>query len=170
MSLSRRTLTVVAVATLTLAGLGVNANAEDAPSAAATVTTGRPVPKQPEPVARGLIVQTTTTTPSDGALAATDDALGSKAEVKDDDKLTGKISTIDFDQTVSSDVAADVAATVAKRADVVWAAPNTLRQHEAASPVCRSMTRTSPSSGTCGTPPRSRRPVATASRHRRSGE
>ncbi len=135
-SLPRRSLTLVAVATLTLAGLGVNANAEDAVSAIpSTPTTGRPVPQQPAPVARGLIVQTTTTTPSDGALAATDDALGSKAEVAADDKLTGKISTIDFDQTVSSDVAADVAATVAKRDDVVWAAPNTLRQHEAASPV-----------------------------------
>jgi len=86
-------------------------------------------------VARGLIVQTTTTTPSDGALAATDDALGSKADVATDDKLTGKISTIDFDQTVSTEVASKVADEVAKRADIVWAAPNTLRQHQAASPT-----------------------------------
>lgn len=135
MSLHRRSLTVATALVLSLAGLGVNASAEDAP-AVVGAETGRPAEgAQPEPIARGLIVKTTTATPSDSLLEATDDALASEAEVADDDVLLKNVSTIDFDESVKADVAAEAAAEIQKRGDVVWATPNTRRRATSTPPV-----------------------------------
>jgi serine protease len=135
----RLVLSVVAVSALGLSALPMTASAEDAPAPARGAVDDRSavVPDQPDPIARGIIVQTTTSTPSDAALDATDDALGSEANVADDKKLTGKISTIVFDETVPAEVAADAAAEIQKRSDVLWAAPDTLRQIDADPPVTK---------------------------------
>lgn len=85
--------------------------------------------------AKGLIVKTTTATPSDALLAATDDALGAQAEVVGDDQLTPKVSTLDFDEPISGDEAYEVAQQVAQRADVEWAVPNRRMYTQGASPV-----------------------------------
>ena len=50
--------------------------------------------------------------------------MGSHADVIDDDKLlTTKVSTIEFDDVVSGEIAADAAAEIEKRSDVEWADP-----------------------------------------------
>lgn len=134
MSLYRRSLTVAVVAALSLAGIGVTASAEEAPPTP-VAPPGRPVVDQPEQVARGLIVKTTTTTPSDSLLAATDKALGSEADVVDDNKLLTKVSTVEFDDVVPTAIASDAAAEIERRSDVEWAIPDTLRQATSVPPV-----------------------------------
>lgn len=134
MSLYRRSLTVATVTVLSLAGLGVNASAEDAPTS--TTVPGRPAIADAEPdLAVGLIVKTTTSKLSASLLDVADDALGSDADVEHADPLTTKISTIDFDEAVPTDVAAEAAAEVEKRSDVVWAVPNGIRKATAAPPI-----------------------------------
>lgn len=96
---------------------------------------GRPELAAPETQARGLIVKTTTATPSDSLLAAADDALGAEAEVVEDDVVTDKISVVDFDELVDAEVAAEAAAEIEQRSDVVWAIPDALLQPTAAPPV-----------------------------------
>lgn len=89
----------------------------------------------PVTISRGLIVMTRATRPSAAILRAADTALGSDASVAGSDALAGKISTVAFDETVPTEVAAKAAADLEKRSDVVWAVPDTLRHVTAASPV-----------------------------------
>jgi serine protease len=132
--LPRRSLTVAAVVALTLSGLGVSASADE--SAPVTRTEGaQPEADQPAQVARGLIVKTTTATPSDSLLDATDDALDSETQVADDDLVIPKVSTVGFDEVVPASVASDAAEEIEKRSDVVWAIPDTLRQASSNPPV-----------------------------------
>ncbi|QGG42553.1 S8 family serine peptidase [Aeromicrobium yanjiei] len=132
----RRSLTVAVVTSITVAGLSVDAYAADVPPPTVTSPKGGPGTEAEVPdLARGIIVETTTATPSDGLLAATDAALGDDAEVTEDDKLLANVSTVDFDEVVPADVAEDAAAQIAERNDVVWAAPNRLRQVQTAPPV-----------------------------------
>ncbi|MEV7397417.1 S8 family serine peptidase [Aeromicrobium sp. NPDC092404] len=123
-------MTILATAALTLSGLAVTASAEE-PEAPATSAGRTSAPEaQPDAVARGLIVQTSTPGVSDGVLETTDDALGGEANVVDDAKLTGKISTIRFDEEVGAELATEAASDLERRADVVWAVPDTLRQRQ----------------------------------------
>lgn len=124
----RRSLTVTVAACVALSMTGLSASAEDSPPASLAPAKGGPAVAEPvdalPDVAEGLIVKTTTATPSAGLLAAADKALGSEADVADDSTLLTKVATVDFDQTVSGDVAQEVADTIAERSDVVWATPN----------------------------------------------
>lgn len=86
-------------------------------------------------VARGLIVKTTTSSPSAAVLTATDDALDGVAQVAGDAVLAPRVSTVGFDEVVDADVATDVAAQVEARPDVLWAIPDRLRRVQASSPV-----------------------------------
>lgn len=136
MTSARRSLTVAVATSVVLAGLTVGASAETVPDVRSPK--GGPVkPAEVPDVAKGLIVKTTTATPSDALLAATDDALGAKGEVAGDDRLMARVSTVDFDEVVAGDVAEDAAAKVAERADVVWAVPNRLRQVGTQAPVVK---------------------------------
>jgi len=130
MSLFRRSLTAAVVGTVALSGLSLHASAEE--SGPARVRVDKP---QMPVVARGLIVKTATAEPSKSLLKATDAALGSDVSVAGSEKLLGKISTVDFDESVPAAVAAEAAADLTKRSDVVWAAPNTRRHSESKSPV-----------------------------------
>jgi len=127
-------LTVLALTAMTVSGLAMTASAEE-PPAPVVAASDRPSPDQPEPVARGLIVKTTTSTPSDSLIDATDKALGDEAEVVDDRKLLNKVSAVQFDGDVPATVATDAAAEIEKRSDVVWATPDTLRRTQASPPV-----------------------------------
>lgn len=134
MSLHRRSLTAAVFVALTLSGLGVSASAEE-PAPFAQPEGRRPAVEQPAQVARGLIVKTTTATPSDSLLDATDDALDSETEVADDDLVIPRVSTVDFDEVVPASVASDAAEEIEKRSDVVWAIPDTLRKATSLPPV-----------------------------------
>lgn len=123
MPLLRRSLTVALVTFVCLAGLGLsNVAANESDGSKGGVEQPRPVA-----VARGLIVKTVTGKPSSSVLKAANAAIHSKATATHSDVLTGTISTIEFDKHVPASVAAKVAVDLAKRSDVVWAAPNTLR-------------------------------------------
>ncbi|WP_396042150.1 S8 family serine peptidase [Aeromicrobium sp. UC242_57] len=136
----RRTLTVTLVSCLALSLTGFSASANEAPKPSLAPAKGGPA--APDPVddtvpdlARGLIVKTTTSVPSDGLLAAADAALGSAAEVVADDKVSTKVSTVEFDEPIAGDEADEVAAAVAERSDVEWAVPDRLMGTQAAPPV-----------------------------------
>lgn len=135
MSKIRRSLTVAAVSCLVLSGLGLNASAEEPAAGVAAADTPMAASSPAEDVAVGLIVMTTTATPSDSLLEATGDALGREAEVVDDDKLLPKVSTMEFDGEVPDAVATEVAKQIEKRADVLWAVPDRLRRAQAAPPI-----------------------------------
>jgi serine protease len=128
----RRSLTAVAVGAVALAMLTPGASADES-----SPSIGKPhvaLPATPA-ISRGLIIQTTTSSPSKSLLKSTDSAMGSEADAVSSKALTGKISTIAFDQTVPESVAEDAAAQVAKRSDVVWAVPDTLRHVTSSAPV-----------------------------------
>ncbi|NRQ49731.1 S8 family serine peptidase [Aeromicrobium stalagmiti] len=139
MSRIRRSLTVTAVASLLLSGLAVSASADQVPAAVRAPSAEAPSPVVAAPeadgIARGLIVKTTTSDPSEALLDAADDALGSQAEIVGDATISGTTSSVAFDEPVSADLAADVAETVERRSDVVWAVPDTMRQISANPPV-----------------------------------
>jgi serine protease len=80
-------------------------------------------------------VRTTTGSPSEAVLAATDVALGAAATVSADDRLVPQISTVDFDAVVDGETAESVGAQLERRGDVVWAVPNRLRRVQASVPV-----------------------------------
>ncbi|MET0928551.1 MAG: S8 family serine peptidase [Aeromicrobium sp.] len=129
----RRVLGTTLVAGLLLAGLDAGAVAQE--QTGRLTTASRPAAEQEPDLARGLIVRTTTGSPSDEVLAATDAALGVDGDVAGDDRLLPQISTVDFDEVVAGGVAESIAAQVEQRDDVVWAIPNRLRRVEARSPV-----------------------------------
>ncbi|KRC64752.1 hypothetical protein ASE12_08205 [Aeromicrobium sp. Root236] len=129
MSTYRRSLTVLALTAMTVSGLAMTASAEESVAPVVSDRTSLSG-DQPEAVARGLIVQTTTQGVSDDALETADDALGGEANVVDDAKLTGRISTVRFDAEVGAEVATEAASDLEKRSDVVWAVPDTLRQRQ----------------------------------------
>lgn len=131
MSMTRRVTGTVLVSVLTLTGLDVATAAETPQPAAAS----RPTVEQEPDLARGLIVRTTTGSPSEAVLAATETALGDGLEVAGDDRLVPQISTVDFDEVVDGAAAESVAAKLEQRDDVVWAIPNRLRRIETRSPV-----------------------------------
>jgi serine protease len=135
--MSRRAATTVLVSLLVLSGLtaaaGTTAAAEE--SSGSAVVPGRPAVDATPDVARGLIVRTTSGSPSDAVLAATDAALGTQAQVAGDDRLVPQISTVDFDTVVDGEVAETTAARLEERGDVVWAIPNRLRRVDARPPV-----------------------------------
>lgn len=137
----RRSLTVLVSSALALSLTGLSASAGELPAVppapAKRVPAAAPIVEDVPDVARGLIVKTTTTTPSAGLLAATDKALGSDADVEEDSTLTTKVAAVDFDQVVSGDTAQEVADTVAERSDVVWATPNRMVRSQAAPPVSK---------------------------------
>lgn len=137
----RRSLTVLVSSALALSLTGVSASAGELPAVppapAKQVPAAGPIVEDVPDVARGLIVKTTTSTPSDGLLAATDKALGSEAEVEEDATLMTKVAAVDFDQVVSGDTAQEVADAVAERSDVVWATPNRMVRAQAAPPVSK---------------------------------
>lgn len=136
----RRSLTFVVVSSVALGGLTLGASAsEDSIKSRKSIAAEEGVEKA-KPVARGLIVKTVSGETSRSLLDATDKALGSKANVASADGLTGTISTIDFDELVSGNVAAAAAAEVAKRKDVLWAVPNSRRQTSANPPVSKNDT------------------------------
>lgn len=129
----RRCLLAAALAgAVSFTGLGLSASATESIQ---DPTTSRPDAAVTDAQARGLIVKTTTATPSDSLLAATDDAIGTEAEVVDDDVLSGRISSVGFDEVVDVDVASDAAVEIEQRSDVVWAVPDTLLQTTSAPPV-----------------------------------
>jgi serine protease len=131
--LTRRATTICLAALLAVTGLGTAAAAE----ADAKTSSSRPsIERQPD-VARGLIVRTTTGSPSAAVLAATDVALGDQdgVEVAEAARLVPQISTVDFDDVVDGQVAERVAAQVERRDDVLWAVPNRLRRVDARPPV-----------------------------------
>lgn len=130
------TVVVASSLALSLTGLGAMAAEEPpVPTAPAKQVGGTATTAEIPDVARGIVVKTTTSSPSDGLLAATDKALGTEAEVVDDSKITTKISTIVFDQEISGDDAGEVAATIAERSDVEWATPDRIYRAQAAPPV-----------------------------------
>lgn len=137
----RRSLTVLVSSALALSLTGLSASADEAqppPIAPAKLVPPVEVPVDEVPdVARGLIVKTTTATPTEGLLAATDKALGTDADVEDDSKLSTKVATVDFDQVVSGETAQEVADAIAERSDVVWATPNRMVRAQAAPPVSK---------------------------------
>ncbi|CAN5169308.1 hypothetical protein BH09ACT10_BH09ACT10_21200 [soil metagenome] len=94
-----------------------------------------PLVSQDTQVARGLIVKTTTSAPSNGVLESTGEALGSGTEVTDSTKIASRINSVGFSDIVDVDQAREVAAELEKRSDVVWAVPDTLNRIAAASPV-----------------------------------
>lgn len=123
---------------LTAVGLGAVLAVAALPLAAPAVadtTAGRPSAADAPDVARGLIVRTTSGSPSAAVLAATDTALAGSVEVAGDQRLVPQISTVDFDAVVDGEVADAVAAQLEQRDDVVWAIPNRLRQVTARSPL-----------------------------------
>lgn len=132
----RRTVTVAVATSLAFAGLAVGASAEEVADREVASPKGGPSVKAKVPdLARGIIVETTTTAPSDALLEATDDAVGGGVVVTGDKPLLTNVSTVDFDEVVPADVAEDVATEIAERSDVVWAAPNRLRQVQTQPPV-----------------------------------
>ena len=133
MSVPRRVTMTALASVLALAGSTLAAAAQ--PAAAEETATTRPSVDRGPDIARGLIVRTTTGSPSTAVLAATDAALGAQAQVAGDDRLVPQISTVDFDTVVDGDVAEDIAAQVEERGDVVWAIPNRLRRVDARVPV-----------------------------------
>lgn len=104
-----------------------------APAVAETAA-GRPGAADVPDVARGLIVRTTSGSPSADVLAATDMALVGAVEVATTERLVPQISTVDFDEVVDGEVADAAAAQLEQREDVVWAIPNRLRQVATRSP------------------------------------
>ncbi|MET0929582.1 MAG: S8 family serine peptidase [Aeromicrobium sp.] len=131
--MTRRVTGTALAAVLTLTGLDAAAVADDVSVEQATAA--RPVAEQEPDLARGLIVRTTTGSPSSAVLAATDTALGEGIAVAGDDRLVPRISTVDFDEVVDGAAAEAVAAQVERRDDVVWAIPNRLRRIETRAPV-----------------------------------
>lgn len=134
MSLIRRSLTLAVATSVALGGLSLGASAADSGKGRDVADSQKPKEKV---VSRGLIIKTTTAKPSQAVLDAADTALDDKATVGEAATLTGKISTVDFSETVSEDVARDAAQELTKRADVEWAVPNSLRKHAANSPIPR---------------------------------
>lgn len=97
----------------------------------------RPASSQTPRVARGLVVKSRA---SDATLLrsvrrAARDADVTTEDVQQPDQLTGSLSIVDFGETVPLETAADVAASIAERADVEWAIPNGRMRPTAASPV-----------------------------------
>ncbi len=129
---ARHSFILAAVVSVSLAvgGLGSAASADESGR-----TTYRPHKVQPDSVARGLIVKLTTNSVSSGLLKAINVAAGPSVGLKGNSKLSGKISTIDFNKTVPAAVAARAAVALTKRGDVVWAIPNTMRRISDSSPV-----------------------------------
>lgn len=125
----RRSLSLAAATALVVSGFSLSAHGAEGPVAKTTPSVTKPTPdRDTRPmVSRGLIVKTTTSSPSSALVTATGKALGRVAGVKGTKKVSGKISTIDFDEIVDADDAAKVAKEVSKRSDVEWASPNTLR-------------------------------------------
>ncbi|WP_344770241.1 S8 family serine peptidase [Aeromicrobium panaciterrae] len=113
-----------------LGGLSLSASAADH-------TRGGDVASKPKSfsVSRGLIVKTTTAEPGAAVLKAADAALDADAKVVGSDPISGKVSTIDFSELVTTKEASEAAAEIAKRSDVVWAAPNSLRRAAGNPPI-----------------------------------
>lgn len=130
--LTRRIAAGVVATALVVTGLGQGASAERGP---APTPGERPRTSEAPDVARGLIVRTTTGSPSDAVVSAAGTALGAAGAVTDTGRLIPQISTVDFDQVVDGDVADAVAARLEQRDDVVWAIPNRLRRVTARAPV-----------------------------------
>ncbi len=129
---ARHSFILAAVVSVSLAVAGLNTVAS---AAEPETNTYRPHASQPQSVARGLIVKTTTSAPTAGLLKAADAVAGRSVGLAKTHKLAGKVSTIDFDETVPASRAAKAAVVLTKRSDVVWAVPNTRRLSTAASPV-----------------------------------
>lgn len=89
--------------------------------------TGGPT-REPEAVARGLIVKTRAGTPDAtierAVQRAAETEVAADVETGTPSTLTGRVDTVDFDRLVPADEAADAAAVVAGRPDVEWAVPN----------------------------------------------
>lgn len=123
-----RRVAAAVIAALCVTALGQGASADEAP-------VERPTAAHTPDLARGLIVRTTTGSPTADVLAATSTALGGAVGVARDDRLVPQISTVDFDAVVDARVAEAAAARLERRADVVWAIPNRLRHIAARSPI-----------------------------------
>ncbi len=132
MSTTRRLSVLLVALTSAVAGVGLSAAQADALAPSAD---SRQATSGVRDVARGLIVKTTTSSPSDAVLDAADAALGDAAEVTDDVVLAPQVSTVGFDEVVAADVAAEVAAQIEARPDVLWAIPDRLRRVQAGAPV-----------------------------------
>lgn len=133
MSFIRRSLTLAVATSVALGGLSLGASAADKPEKRKPLTSQKA--QTPKNVSRGLIVKTTTAKPAAAVLSAADAALDADAKVVGTEAISGKISTIDFSELVSSKDASEAAAELAKRADVVWAAPNSLRRAAVNPPI-----------------------------------
>lgn len=132
LSTTRRVTVLLVSLASAFAGVGVDASQASVPRVSGD---DRVATSGVEDVARGLIVKTTTSSPSDALLSATDAALGGAAEVATDAALAPQVSTIGFDEVIDADVATDVAAEVEARPDVVWAIPDRLRRVQGGPPV-----------------------------------
>lgn len=133
MSFVRRSLTLAVASSVVLGGLSLAASAADKPEKRKPLTSQKA--QEPDSVSRGLIVKTTTAKPAASVLTAADAALDADAKVVGTDVISGTVSTIEFDEVVSTKEAAEAAAEITKRADVVWAAPNSLRRAAGNPPI-----------------------------------
>lgn len=86
-------------------------------------------------VARGLIVQTESGVSTTTLRKATAAASGDLADVAGSARLTSEVTTVGFDEPVPYDDAAEIAAEVEQRPDVVSAVPDARRRTSVASPV-----------------------------------
>lgn len=108
--------------------------------ALAASTPGTPIPAEliasgDEPVARGIIVKTDGTVSSAALERAADRVAPAAIDVTDVAQLSGRVSTVRFDEPVPVSEAREVAADVAARTDVVWAVPDGRVTASAAAPV-----------------------------------
>lgn len=128
--MTRRVVAAVLGSVLCLGGSSLSASAREQP-----VAGERPSAPAAPDVARGLIVRTTTGSPSPDVLAAAASALPAAVDVTGEARLAPQISTVDFDEVVDGRVAEEAAARLERRDDVVWAIPNRLRRVASRAPV-----------------------------------
>ncbi|MEH3032695.1 MAG: S8 family serine peptidase [Aeromicrobium erythreum] len=126
--------TIVLAATV-LTAPGAQADPEPQARRVAPTDVASPRPA----VARGLIVKTRSGT-SDATIEratqkAADAVLDEDVDVATPKPVTGRVDVVDFDQVVPGAQAAETAARVAARDDVVWAVPNRRVRAAAAPPV-----------------------------------
>lgn len=134
MSAFRRSLTAVAVTASALAMLTPGASATTSrPKVVAVAHDSGPTPT----MAAGLIVKTTTATPSSGLVRAAERALPHGLGVGRVTKSAsgGRTSVLPTSQRMTASVAEAVAAKLRTRPDVVWAAPNYILRAFADPPV-----------------------------------